>query len=666
MISFYANSFRTLGGWFWRVRFWAHDHPRMARVVAVLVLLVFFSTRAQAAHAAGATFLPEGSDYVDSSGNKFSQYSSIDINEGDPLHPGIVIVNFFVQLIWALQYFATGVMLWLFDFLLSFTWVEWLATPFNTLAIWLQGVLTDINWIPFALMISALVGGIAIFVGRVAGGLWEMIVAAVIAVLATGILANPVATLTAADGMLSKAQQFGGELASSIVVDRSMLGQSQATMSDAVTTNLMDIFVRIPYMVISYSMVLPENCQPYFDTFIQTGEPQASLTACAPEIAKFSYENPGAMNILNALVNAGGVSVLNAFGLVIAVLMVIAVFFFLVAAIKSMLFAYLAIAPISREPLWKAVADSFMGLISLVVMTVLLSLYLKLTAWIMGQSEYLPHQLRMVLLIIFMIVMIVLVIRARKATLRSGRVAANQLSKLGLGMKSGPKDSNALLKMGAVTQMAKTGYDLMHRSPKTKSTPAAAPAVSAAKPKNVPAPVSLDGPAAIGADRGPVTFTQVPDPARTSGRGGSSPSSATPKKRPALARKAVATGQAALTIGKGAAAGGVAGAATAAGGLVVKGAAGKAAEKAATAGASKLAKKGSEDIGELKVVQVKESTPAQSRFHVDSNGAASVRREPKVQDISSLPPRQAPAPSQRALERRRELQSFRAPENVAA
>lgn len=659
MITFYANSFRTLGGWAWRARIWAHTHPRLTRVLAVLFLLVYFGSRAQAAQAAG--FLPEGSDYVDSSGNKFSQYSTIDINEGGPLTPGFVIVNFFVQLIWALQYFATGVMLWLFDFLLSFTWVEWLSVPFNTLAIWLQGVLTDINWIPFALIISALVGGIAIFVGRVAGGLWEMIVAAVIAVLATGILANPVATLTAADGMLSKAQQFGGELASSIVVDRSMLGQSQATMSDAVTTNLMDIFVRIPYMVISYSMVLPTHCQPFFDTFIQTGEPQASLTACAPELAKFAHDNPGAMNILNALVNGGGVTVLNAFGLVIAILMIIAVFFFLVAAIKSMLFSYLAIAPISREPLWKAVSDSFMGLISLVVMTVLLSLYLKLTAWIMGKSEYLPHQLRMVLLIIFMIVMIVLVIRARKATLRTGRAAASQLSKLGFGMKSGPKDSNALLKMAAVAQMAKTGYDMLHRSPKTKSTPAppAVPDVSTAKP-HVPAPVSLDGPAAIGADRGPVTFTQVPDPARPSGPGGSSP--AAPKKRPALARKAVATGQAALAIGKGAAAGGVGGALTAAGGVAVKGAAGK----AASAGSAKLAKKGSEDLGELKVIQVKESTPAQSRFHVDSSGAASVRREPKVQDISSLPRREAPAPSQRALERRRELQSFRAPETAAA
>ncbi|MFX8782091.1 hypothetical protein ABTM76_19420, partial [Acinetobacter baumannii] len=79
--------------------------------------------------------------------------------------------------------------------------------------------LGTINWVPFALMISALVGGIAIYVGRVAGGLWEMLIAAIIAVLVGGVLATPVATLTATGGVLEKSQEFGGELAGSIVID---------------------------------------------------------------------------------------------------------------------------------------------------------------------------------------------------------------------------------------------------------------------------------------------------------------------------------------------------------------------------------------------------------------------------------------------------------------
>lgn len=279
MIQFYADSFRTLGGWFWRARSWAHQHPRWARTVAVAVLVVYLTViQARAAHAAG--FLPDGVDYTDSHGNTFSSYTTIDIDAGDVMNPGKVIVNFAVQLLWSIQYFATGVVIWLFDFLLSFQWVAWLATPFNTLAVWLQEQLGTINWIPFALMISALVGGIAIYVGRVSGGLWEMLVAAVIAVLALGALANPVATLTATNGMLSNAQTFGGQLATSIVVDESQAGQ--ATMSAAVTSELMDIFVRVPYQVISYAMVLPDDCQGIFDTFIQSGNRRRRCATAPP------------------------------------------------------------------------------------------------------------------------------------------------------------------------------------------------------------------------------------------------------------------------------------------------------------------------------------------------------------------------------------------------
>lgn len=654
MITVYTTSFRLLARWGSRLRYWAYQHPHLARLFTVVFLVMLFGMKAQAAHAAG--FLPEDSDFEDSAGNKFSQYGIINVAPGDPLHPGIVIVSFFVQLIWAIQYFFTGVILWLFDFLLSFTWIEWLAAPFNALALWLQGVLGDIHWIPFALTISALVGGIAIMVGRLAGGLWEMLIAAVVAVMATGILSNPVATLTAAGGVLTKAQEFGGQLASSIVVDKNMLGQTQATMSDAFTTTLMDIFVRTPYQVISYGMVLPDKCQEFFDKFIQSGQPQPGLRECAPAAAQFSYDNPSAINIVNALISAGGVTVLNTFGIVISILLVMAAFFFLVAALKSMMFAYAAVAPMFREQLWRSLADTFMGLFSLMVMTVLLSMYLKLTGWIMSKSGYLPHQLRMVLLMIFMTVMIVLVVRARKQTLRMGHRGAAQLSKLGLGMRSQPRDTtNTLLKMSAVTQMAKMGMDLLSRSPKTSTT--AAPEI-APTPVAVPAPVNLDGPKAIGTgpvrgpasashqgpsgDPDPIVYTQVPDEPRPGSAG---------RKAPAIAQKAAAAGQAALVIGKGAAAGGVAGAAAAAGGLVVR----TAATKAATAGAAKLAHKN--DIGELKVVRVQEAS--QSRFQVDSTGAATVRRDQGVQNVTTLPPRPAPALSAKALARRRELEQLR-------
>ena len=672
MITFYLDSFRTLAAWAWHARIWMHTHPVRARIFIVLLLVAYLTViQSQAAHAAG--FLPDGVDFVDNRGNKFSQYSVINIDPGDVWNPGKVMVNFVVQMLWSIQYFMTGVVIWLFGFLLSFEWVAWLATPFNTLAVWVQDQLTAFNWIPFALMISAVAGGIAIFLGRTAGGLMEMFVAVVISVLALGVLANPVATLTATNGMLDSAQTFGGELAASIVVDPDMVGQTQETMSAAVTSQLMDIFVRVPYQVISYSMVLPAECQGIFDTFIQSGEPQPALRDCSPAAAVFSFDNPSGVNIMNAMVNGAGVTVLLVFGMAIATLLIVAVFFFLVAAIKSMIFAYLAILPINRAPLWKAISDSFMGLISMVVMTVCLALYLKLITWLMTQTGGLPHQLRMVLIVIFLIVIIFLIWRARRATMLAGRDVANKISHLGLGMKPGTKDSNALLKMSAVTAMAKTGYDLFKRSPNKASAVAA---TASKAPVEVAEPIDLiasripgrrsssaSGSSSAAATGLKALGAAIPSKGAPSSTGAAMPSKGahpSPAGKPRVVPKAIGAAATVVTVAKGAAAGGVGGAVAAGATVVVKSAgtkaAGAAVAKATSGGTPKAPPV---DGGELKVVKVHESAPP-SRIEVDSKGVATARRRPApmVYDISSMHPRTPPT-SPRALERRRELEAFR-------
>ena len=643
MITFYVESFRTMGEGLWRARIWVHRHPILARILTVIALVGYFVfAQARAAHAAG--FLPDGVDYTDSKGNAFSQYGEIDIDGGDVWSPGKVVVNFIVQLLWSIQYFFTGVILWLFDFLLAFEWVSWIATPFNQLAVWLQGQLGELNWIPFALMISAIVGGIALFVGRISGGLWEMFIAAVIAVLAVGLLANPVASLTAAGGLLDNAQDFGGQLATSIVVDPDAQ-TTDTSLSAAVNSALMDIFVRIPYQVISYAQVLPDQCQGYFDTFIQTGEPQTTLRDCAPEAAVFAHDNPGGMNVLNAMVNGGGITVMFVFGMVIAALLMVSVVFFLVAAVKAMLLVYLAILPINREPLWKALSDGFMGAVSLVVMTVCLALYLKLTTWIMGQTGGLPHQLRMVFLMLFLVIVIVLIIRARKSTLRAGRGVAQHLSKLGLGMRPAPKDSNALLKMSALSSMANTAAGLFSRSPSKTPVAAGLPAAPTAAPS------------------APINLTQVRTPGSPSGGGTGAPRAAIGAGG---AQKALGAVGAATTVAKGAASGGVAGAAAAGAVVVGKAAARKVGSKATSAATNALVRRATPkpapatvDVGELRVVKVAESAP--SRIEVDSRGVATARPKPsnQVHDITSLPRRSVQPPSTRALERRRQLEAFR-------
>lgn len=623
----------------------------------VTVLLVTYLTvvAAQAAHA--SWLLPEGTEFTDSHGVPIERFATINVNAGDIWSPGKVIANFIVQLVWMIQYYVTTAIIWLFSFMLSFEWVAWLATPFNALASWMQGELSGIGWIPFALTIAALVGGAAILFGKTSAGIWEIVVALVMSVLAVGILANPVATLTATGGMLDNAQEWGGSLAGAIVVDDTQSSTDVDTMSAAVTSQLVDVFIRIPHQVISYGMVLPDNCQEPYTQAMSASDPITGIlsgsygdfSSCLPDFAKSVSDNPGGLNIMFAFVNAGGVTTLLVFALVITALLMVSVFFFLVAAVKSMFLVYLAILPVNREPLWRSISDSIMGLISLIVMTCLLSLYLKLTTWIMTASGGIPHNFRMFLLSILLIIMVVLIWRARRATLKAGRMAAGPLSRLGLGMKSGPKDANALLKMGAVTSMAKNAYDLFHKDG-----------------KKLPA---VEKPAAALPEPDPMVLRQVPDPQRaapsraelTTGGGssagaGSAPSGGGPRPHGgSVAKKAIGAGRVTVNVAKGAASGGVAGAATAAGVEVAKGVAGK----AARTGAARAARGGA-DLGELKVVKVQESP---NRIEVDNNGVATARRRPAapVHDVSSLPPR-PPAVSPRAEARRRELEAFRTKE----
>lgn len=649
MIGFYTTSFHTLSGWLLRAQVWAHTHPWQTRLLTTVALIAYFTViTAQAAHA--SWLLPEGTSFTDSHGVPIEAFATINVNAGDIWTPWKVMANFVVQLLWMLQFYITSTVIWLFSFMLSFEWVGWLATPFTALATWLEGVLSGVAWIPFALTIAALAGGAAILFGKTSAGIWEIVVALVMSVLAVGILANPVATLTATGGMLEKVQEWGGSLAGAIVVDDTQTSVDVDTMSAAVSSQLVDVFIRVPHQVISYGMVLPENCQQPYTDAMTTADPITGIlsgsfgafSGCLPDFAKSVSENPGALNIMFAFINGSGVATLLLFALVITALLMVSVFFFLVAAVKSMILVYLAILPINREPLWRAVSDSIMGLISLLVMTCLLSLYLKLTTWIMTASGGIPHNFRMLLLSILLVIMVVLIWRARKATLNAGRMAAGPLSRLGLGMQSSPKDANALLKMGAVTSMAKNAYDMFKRDG-SKALPSKAP-------------TALPDPE-------PITLHQVPNAAPQpaaqaalpAGRGMPGPSGpdSRPTARPqpgAATRKAIGAGTTVVNVAKGAATGGVAGAATAVVGETAKGLAGRAARAAA-------ARAQQTPVQELKVVKVHE-TP--SRFEVGKDGAATVRRQPPaaVPNISSLPPRPAAA-SPRALERRRELEQFR-------
>lgn len=72
MIVFYRHTFESLGGAFWRVRFWVKEHPWWSRIIAVILIDVFLvcfgNTYWAFADGGGAAPYILGGDITDSGG----------------------------------------------------------------------------------------------------------------------------------------------------------------------------------------------------------------------------------------------------------------------------------------------------------------------------------------------------------------------------------------------------------------------------------------------------------------------------------------------------------------------------------------------------------------------------------------------------------------------
>ncbi|MBF0816258.1 hypothetical protein E4U02_07540 [Microbacterium paludicola] len=656
MIAFYARQLHGMHDLAWRIRFWCAEHPRSSKVIITLLVIAWIVLASQqAAHA--SWLLPEDTELRDSKGVPFDSYVALSFNEPAPWEIHAILIQFLAQLIWAILWVVTGLTLWFLNFMLGFGWVDWISTPVTVFAEWLEGMFGEIHWAPFALSIAALFAGIAVMRGRTAAGLSEAFMAAIVAALVGGMLANPVASLVAEpSGLLPQAQQWGGEIANSIVIDKDseyeITTGTGATLSSGVTAAMMDVFVRIPNQAISYGQVLPDACQEAFTTFKIDGEDaKGALEDCmrangAEQSIDFTRSIAGFLAIIFSVSNAIAIIVLLAVSLAIGALLIIAVGGFLIAGVKSMIFGPIAILPVDRGPLWKAVSDMVMGVFGIVVMTCGLSMYLKFLMYVLGLDEVLrlPHNLRVMLIVFAMIFGIVIIVRMRRGTLKAGHAIAQRLARIGLGMQGSSSSTHPLVKMATL----KSGYDLAQQAFSRRPRSAAAETPQEPQEPKAPSkPAPMQKQLTTGTPAAePMRLEQVPS---------------TPKPSPSP--KALKVGRDAVELAKGAR-GGAPGLVLTAGKLVAQRAANavksKAAAKAKTAAKAIVTGPAENNASEPTPAQVIE-VPGHRRFEIDRDGRARVRRTDSVMihNISSLPPR-APQASARAQDRREMLARLRA------
>lgn len=642
MITFYRTGFRRLERALGPIARWCRRHPRWALVIGFVLgdafVICFGNTYAYADNSDSsplAPFLPGGSLH-DSAGVSVAAYAQLPIDRGDAFTYQKSIISMVVDFIWSGHLGFVAWMLAFLNWLLSFQWVSWIATPFTSLGDFAHTYLSGIAWVPFALMITAVVAGFSLFAGKWAGGLSEMFISVVCAVLATGLLANPVASLTNAGGALDTARSYGSEVAASVVQDGNAKGAPVTTfnsddiLSESVTTELIDIFVRAPAETIAFGHTLSEQCSSIFENEMKTSSPIATSASntvrdavgqCDPEAQKYvSNPNPG--EIFTAGVISTGGFTLFMLSMAIALLLLVTIVFCLLEALKLTWNIYLGILPVNRQPLWKSLMGVLMGLVSIVFVVVVLAAYLKLLVAVLNASSGLGVFMQMAFVDIFVVVLMFLLWRVRHAAKRAGNTMAEQLSKLGLS-KGGAKirdRSAAIATMGVAGNMATS---LLRKKPQSFDNRSIN--FFEGDRSALLAGVQASGPIDAG------TVTAVPDRApRPSGPDTGSPRALGAGGKPGAGQKAARFAFGAAQLTAAAASGGTSALAT----------------QAAKSAGSAVARKGIEHaVAHVNGTQTAPPVVGR-RIEVDSKGVGHIRRPepptPQVHDISSMPPRRSP------------------------
>lgn len=473
MFGFYARTIdEAIVRPFWAIRIWAHRHPVPFRILATIILTSFmigWPTIAFAAEDSPIQLLP-GIAVKDSAGIPIAQYVQLPLDRGNGFD-GKLLVTGPLDFLWATHIFIVSWMLWLFDWVISFQWVEWIATPFVLISETMERVFGQINWVSFALPIAGGIGMLYIMLGRIGKGAGEILISVVCACLAVGFLANPVTNITKDGGFLDTAMKYGGQMAVIVVTDDTTQidADPSETLQTVITGQLADLYVRNPAQVLSFGHTLTGDCEAIYNEKMKGGTEEKAgflwvpyegaitiddvrddVRACDAEAKSFN-ENPNFLSVIGMVVVMNGSTSMFFLPVTILLLFMLSVIGGLWSALKTMWHVLIGILPINRSALWRSLADTVIGISSLVFLTVGLAGALKFTSEVVKAiaNAGIPLMVQMGFLNMMVIVIVFMLIRAKVSAKRAGRTLAEQLSRMGVrGGKASPKQRMAAAVVG--------------------------------------------------------------------------------------------------------------------------------------------------------------------------------------------------------------------------
>lgn len=266
---------------------------------------------------------------TDSYGNTPAQYD-LRVKQGGISDPIKAVGAFLLGWFWDIYRLAVSLMVWAFQFVLEFKFLEVVRVPANAVAEVIQDVTSQLGIVPLVAAVAVGVSGFRLLKGKFGAGFGEIGVTVVIVALLSTTLANPVGLVTGDNGLLATARDTGAELTANLLypktgptpsrpVDPSdpesperggsagdytpATGTPQDQARSAMTKRMLDTFVRTPHQLLNFGLFIDQK----------KVDPNASSTGSATtstvDTSATDRAYPDCFNAYNAAFGKSGGSV---------------------------------------------------------------------------------------------------------------------------------------------------------------------------------------------------------------------------------------------------------------------------------------------------------------------------------------------------------------------
>lgn len=290
-----------------------------------------------------------------------------------------------VDFCWSLYWSGVVLAIWFLDWVLSFEWVKLIAAPLITIGDALQDVVDRFGLVPTLLTVTAFVAVLLMARGRWATGIWDLVVALVIAALASGVLAQPLRLVAGNDGLIYTARNWGFELAAAMSGSKTGESLDAAAMRQKLTGQMVDTFVRQPAQMINFGQVLDGGrCEAAYNEILKGGpyglEPtiRQAVGICDNALGDYAAQ-PAAGMATGAFLFAPAALVILLLAVVIAGTVLLAGVTVLWQGLKVIVNLVLGLLPGgARGSLLLTITEAAMSLILLAFSTIFLAVFMDI------------------------------------------------------------------------------------------------------------------------------------------------------------------------------------------------------------------------------------------------------------------------------------------------